>query len=232
MLMRWMPAARCNGASATISCMVEQLGLAMMPRGRCFAASGLTSLTTSGTSASWRKAEELSITTAPAAANFGAYSFETAPPAENSAMSTPAGSKLARSWTSTSSSPKATYPPADRSLASATISPTGNPRSASTDSITSPTAPVAPTTATLYCLLIDSSCRCTAVVLAGAAEAAPAGSCPAGDPRRQLAHHPHPRPVAHGRGPHNTRQPRPADRRGADAPARGGGEGVERSEGG
>src|SRR3546814_6118927 len=141
MLMRWMPAARCNGASATISCMVEQLGLAMMPRGRCFAASGLTSLTTSGTSASWRKAEELSITTAPAAANFGAYSFETAPPAENSAMSTPAGSKLARSWTSTSSSPKATYPPADRSLASATISPTGHSRSASTDSITSPTAP-------------------------------------------------------------------------------------------
>src|SRR3546814_9309490 len=78
MLMRWRPAARCSGASATISCMVEQLGLAMMPRGRCCADSGLTSLTTSGTSASWGKAEEWSITTAPAAANFGAYSFETA----------------------------------------------------------------------------------------------------------------------------------------------------------
>src|SRR3546814_9392836 len=118
-------------------------------------------------------------------------------------MSTPAGSKLARSWTSTSSSPKATYPPAERSLASATISPTGNSRSASTDSITSPTAPVAPTTATLYCLLIDSSCCYIAVVLVGAAsaasssplegqelaaEAAPAGSCPAGDPRRHPAH--------------------------------------------
>src|SRR3546814_12936027 len=102
-------------------------------------------------------------------------------------MSPPAGSKLARSRTSTSSSPQATYPPADRSLASATISPTGNPRSASTDSITSPTEPVAPTTATLYCLLVDSSFRCTAVVLAGAAEAAPARSCPPGDPRTHLA---------------------------------------------
>src|SRR3546814_12700397 len=53
-------------------------------------------------------------------------------------------------------------------------------------------------TATLYCLLIDSSCRCTAVVLAGAAEAAPAGSCPAGDPRRYLAHVAALRAVAQG----------------------------------
>ena len=40
----------------------------------------------------------------------------------------------------------------ERSLASATSSPTGNSRSARIDSIVSPTAPVAPTTATLYCL--------------------------------------------------------------------------------
>src|SRR3546814_9640553 len=107
----------------------------------------------------------------------------------------------------------------DRVLFPSTISPTGNPRSASTDSITSPTAPVAPTTATLYCLLIDSSCRCTAVVLAGAAEAAPAGSCPAGDPRRHLAHVAALRAVAQGLVHQHQRQHRLADRRGADAHA-------------
>src|SRR4249919_270661 len=149
-----MLARRWMGASATTNCMVEQLGLAMIPRGRCFAASGLTSLTTSGTSSSYRKADELSITTAPAAANFGAYSFEMDPPAEKSAMSTPAGSNVARSCTTTSRLPNFTLPPADRALASATTSPTGNLRSANTDNMTSPTAPVAPTTATLYVLLI------------------------------------------------------------------------------
>jgi hypothetical protein len=83
MLIRSIRASRCSGASATISCMVEQLGLAMIPRGRWRTISGLTSLTTSGTSSSPRKAEELSITTAPAAANLGAYSRDTSPPAEN-----------------------------------------------------------------------------------------------------------------------------------------------------
>src|SRR5690606_23077484 len=53
-------------------------------------------------------------------------------------------------------SPKATVPPAERSLASATISLTGNPRSARIESIASPTAPVAPTTATLYCLPMET----------------------------------------------------------------------------
>jgi hypothetical protein len=44
--------------------------------------------------------------------------------------------------------PNCTWPPAERLLASAAISLTGNWRSASNSSITSPTAPVAPTTAT------------------------------------------------------------------------------------
>ena len=45
--------------------------------------------TTSGTSGSIRQAEELSITIAPAAAAFGAYSLEVVLPAENRAMSRP-----------------------------------------------------------------------------------------------------------------------------------------------
>ena len=40
-------------------------------------------------------------------------------------MSTPAGSKVARSCTTMSRSPNFTLPPAERSLASATSSPTG-----------------------------------------------------------------------------------------------------------
>ena len=76
------------GLSATTICIVEQFGLATIPW--CAAsASGLTSLTTSGTSSCMRQREELSITTAPASANLGAHSPEMAPPAENSAMSNP-----------------------------------------------------------------------------------------------------------------------------------------------
>ena len=55
-----------------MAAIVVQLGLAMMPLGVCRAASGLTSETTSGTSGSIRQADELSMTTAPAAAALGA----------------------------------------------------------------------------------------------------------------------------------------------------------------
>ena len=76
-----------------MAAMVVQFGLAMMaPRPRpttASAASGLTSDTTSGTVGSIRQADELSITMAPAAANFGASAFEVEPPAENRAMSRP-----------------------------------------------------------------------------------------------------------------------------------------------
>ena len=73
-----------------MAAMVVQLGLAMMPLGRSAVSSGLTSETTSGTSGSLRHAEELSTTTAPAAANLGAYSREAVAPAENTAISMPA----------------------------------------------------------------------------------------------------------------------------------------------
>ena len=82
-------AASCSGFSATTSCAVEQFGLAMMfflvkPA----TASAFTSGTISGTSGSMRQAEELSITTAPAAPIFGDHSFDTAPPADIRQMST------------------------------------------------------------------------------------------------------------------------------------------------
>ena len=84
-----MVALSCSGFSATTSCAVEQFGLAMMfflvkPA----TASALTSGTISGTSGSMRQADELSITTAPAAAIFGDHSFDTAPPADIRQMST------------------------------------------------------------------------------------------------------------------------------------------------
>jgi hypothetical protein len=72
-----------------MAAIVVQFGLATIPFGALWAACGLTSLTTSGTSGSMRHAEELSTTVAPAAANRGAYSRDAPAPAENSAMSTP-----------------------------------------------------------------------------------------------------------------------------------------------
>jgi len=90
------------------------------------------------------------MTTQPAAAARGACSAEIAPPAENSAMSVSAKSKASRSWTLSVRWPNCTSLPAERLLARAATSPTGNSRSARIESRVSPTAPVAPTTATLY----------------------------------------------------------------------------------
>jgi hypothetical protein len=73
---------------ATTSCAVEQFGLAMMPFLRkSLTASAFTSGTISGTSGSMRQVDELSITTAPAAAIFGDHSFDTVPPADIRQMS-------------------------------------------------------------------------------------------------------------------------------------------------
>ena len=82
--------------------MVVQFGLAMMPLARRAMACGFTSETTRGTSGSMRHAEELSMTTAPAAANFGARAREPAAPAENRAMSSPAGRPSSASSTTIS----------------------------------------------------------------------------------------------------------------------------------
>src|SRR4051812_14376163 len=127
--------------------MVEQLGLATMPL--CSSsASGLTSATTSGTVSSIRQRDELSTTTAPAAAKRGAHSPLVGPPAEKSAMSKPWMVSSLSAVQARSLSPQSISRPTERSDANATTSPAGKPRSRITPSMVEPTAPVAPTTAT------------------------------------------------------------------------------------
>src|ERR1700690_156814 len=98
-----------------------------------------------------RQREELSITTAPAAAKRGAHSPEVEPPAENSAMSKPWIESSSRAWTirspPSSAAPSSTRP-VERSEAKGTSSRAGKSRSRNSCSISVPTCPVAPTTAT------------------------------------------------------------------------------------
>src|SRR3954470_7766384 len=110
----------------------------------------LTSGTTSGTSGSIRNRAVLSTTTAPAATANGANFSLTDPPAEKSAMSTPANESSRKTLTRRYFSLNGKLCPADRSEARRRSSFTGKSRSSSTSRICSPTAPVAPTTATLY----------------------------------------------------------------------------------
>src|SRR4051812_15173571 len=102
---RTSPAASCSGLSTGIAAIVVQLGLAMMPRPAATTpaiASGLTSDTTSGMAGSLRNALELSTTITPASTNRGTSARDVVAPAENSAMSSPAGSAVAASSTTTS----------------------------------------------------------------------------------------------------------------------------------
>lgn len=139
-----MPAASNSGLSATTICMVEQFGFATMPLWPS-SASGLTSETTSGTFSSIRHFDELSTTTAPASANFGAHSPEVDPPAEKIATSKP---WIVSSVSGCTVRPPSSTLPAERAEANGTISRAGKPRSLSSCSMTVPTCPVAPTTAT------------------------------------------------------------------------------------
>ena len=88
---RSRPASVSSTFSTGIAAIVVQLGFAMMPLRASAIACGLTSLTTSGTSGSMRHALELSMTTAPASAKRGACARLPVAPAENRAMSMPAG---------------------------------------------------------------------------------------------------------------------------------------------
>ena len=81
-----MPKRLCSGAKAITICMVEQFGLAMILSSGVMT-SPLISGTTSGMLGSLRQAAELSMTTVPTAANFGAYSSDAALPAEKMAKS-------------------------------------------------------------------------------------------------------------------------------------------------
>ncbi len=133
--------------STGMAAMVVQLGLATMPLTASSIACGLTSLTTRGTSGSMRQALELSMTSAPASAKRGAWAREPVAPAEKSATSTPAGSAVATSSTTTEWPPKSIEVPAERAVANRRSSRMGNERSARISSMTVPTWPVAPTTA-------------------------------------------------------------------------------------
>ncbi len=131
--------------------MVEQFGLAMMLRlANLRRSPGFTSGTTSGTSGSMRKWLVLSITTQPAAAARGAWMAEIEAPGLNRPISVPVKSNVSRLRTvSTFFSPKEISAPAERPEASAMTSEAGKLRSTRVLMISRPTAPVAPTTATL-----------------------------------------------------------------------------------
>ena len=96
-----------------------------------------------------RKADELSITTQPAAAATGPHFRETSLPAENKAISAWEKSNLSSALTFRGLSPKNASLPTERVEARATTSSAGKVRSCRIFSISRPTFPVAPTTATL-----------------------------------------------------------------------------------
>src|SRR5438105_13386727 len=129
--------------------MVEQLGLAMIPFGIRASAPAFTSGTTSGTSGSMRQALELSTTTAPARAAIGLYSRLTSAGVLDRTISTPANASGARRSTEYDLPRKSMLLPALRSEARNLIVRQGKSRSIRTCRMISPTAPVAPTTATL-----------------------------------------------------------------------------------
>ena len=132
--------------STGIAAIVVQFGLAIMPFGRLRASAKLTSLTTNGTSGSLRHADELSMTVTPAAANRGACTRDIVAPAENTAMSRPAGSAVAASSTSISWPRNGSFLPCERAEAKNRTLVAGKSRSSNSVRITWPTCPVAPTT--------------------------------------------------------------------------------------
>jgi len=133
-----------------IEMIVVQLGFATMPRFLyCAIASGLISGTTSGTSGSIRNADELSTTTAPDSHAAPANSLLREAPAENRAMSIPLNASFDSNSTGNSSPANFRRLPTERSDARRRMFFTGNFRSSRICRKTSPTAPVAPATATL-----------------------------------------------------------------------------------
>jgi hypothetical protein len=129
---------------------VVQLGLAMIPRGREPIAERLTSGTTSGTSGSIRNAPELSTATAPLAAAIGAHFRETSSGTSNMATSTPSKTSGASARTVSSAPRTVIRLPAERGEAISRTSPHGHDvRWLRMSIITEPTAPVAPTSASV-----------------------------------------------------------------------------------
>ena len=136
----------CNGANVRTNWIVEQLGLAIS-LSFLVNSDAFISGTINFTPGFIRHAEELSITTVPIAVNFGAHLIEVSPPAEKRAISGDIFSASSKVTTVMFFPSNAICFPADRSDATGINSVKGNFRSAKTFNITSPTIPVAPTTA-------------------------------------------------------------------------------------
>src|SRR5689334_17880918 len=131
------------GQSGTSAVMAAQFGLAIMPLCSLMRPPLISGMT-SGTFGSMRNADELSITTAPAFTATGANFLDMAPPAENSAISTPWNELSVSSSTTISRPRKLSLWPAERLLASAFSPPTRKPRRSMVAMNSAPTAPVTP----------------------------------------------------------------------------------------
>jgi len=111
---------------------------------------GLTSGTTRGTSGSILHWLELSTTTQPDFAATGAQIFDLSAPAEKRAISIPLNESSFKASTGISASLNSIIFPSERSDAKSLSLSTGKSLPTSVAIISLPTAPVAPTTATIY----------------------------------------------------------------------------------
>jgi len=150
-MMRTMGFILCTGHNTWHRGVVGQLGMEMIPL--CHSRSAaFTSGTTSGTSGSIRQAELSSMTMAPAFTALGIRVRETSVVAEKKARSHPAKDLGVASSTSHSHSPTVSFLPAERAEARSRNPLIGKFRWRAIFRNSCPTRPVAPTTATLYCL--------------------------------------------------------------------------------
>src|ERR1700730_18123704 len=111
-LLRWI------GHSGTSTVIAAQFGTARMPLCSLIRLALISGIT-SGTVGSIRKAEELSMTTAPALTAIGANFLEMPAPAENNARSTPANEFSLSSSITIRSPRNSMVLPAERALANA-----------------------------------------------------------------------------------------------------------------
>src|SRR3990170_3223641 len=140
--------------------MVEQLGLAIIPRFLyILMASSFTSGTISGISGAIRKTLVLSITTQPALAAMGAKRSLTLPPAEKRPIWLPVNESSLRTCTVRLLPLYFSAFPAERSEAISFRSLTEKALSSKIFIISLPTAPVAPTTATFHFFIFDALVR-------------------------------------------------------------------------
>src|SRR6185503_9594102 len=147
MISRLIRFCRWIGHSGVIEMIAEQFGFAMIPLWVAIF-SGLISGTTSGTVGSIRYADELSTMIVPASRAAFANFFVVALPAEKSPICTPAKLLSVSSSTCSGLPRKSSDLPAERADANSRSCESGNLRCLRQRISSTPTAPVAPTTAT------------------------------------------------------------------------------------